>query len=142
MNRRSFLQAGLAGSAVTASASTRKYRAAVIGHTGHGNYGHGLDIVWRAFDSVDVVAVADPDDAGRAKALEQTGAKRGYRDYREMLRKEKPDLVSIAPRWPDQRVAMVTAAAQAGAHIYLEKPLARNLVEADKIVQAVVAERN
>jgi predicted dehydrogenase len=93
--------------------------------------------VWRAFDSVDIVAVADPDDDGRAKAVKRTGAKRDYRDYREMLHKEKPDLVSISPRWPDERVAMVTAAAEAGAHIYLEKPLARDLVEADKIVQAV-----
>jgi len=144
MDRRSFLHS-LAASGLTAAAGplgaapvgTRKYRAGVIGHTGHGNYGHGLDTVWNAFDFVDVAAVADPDDAGRAQAMEKNGAKRGYRDYREMLTKEKPDVVSIGPRWMDQRVEMVTAAAEAGAHIYLEKAFARDLAEADQIVGVV-----
>ena len=40
MNRRLFLSAGL----VSAAATRKKYRAAVIGHTGHGDYGHGLDL--------------------------------------------------------------------------------------------------
>ena len=140
MNRRLFLKTALAGVTATASAARPRYRAAVIGHTGHGNYGHGLDTVWKSFDFIDVVAVADPDDEGRAKGLERTGAKRAYRDYREMLRKEKPDLVSIGPRWVDQRVDMVTAAAEAGAHIYLEKPFAGDLTDADRLVEVV--ERN
>ena len=140
MDRRFFLKTALAGVTATASAARPRYRAAVIGHTGHGNYGHGLDTVWKSFDFIDVVAVADPDDEGRAKGLERTGAKRAYRDYREMLRKEKPDLVSIGPRWVDQRVDMVTAAAEAGAHIYLEKPFAQDLMDADRLVDVV--ERN
>ena len=112
-------------------------RAAVIGHSGHGGYGHGLDTVWTVFDSVEIVAVADPDDAGRAEAQQRTGAKRAYRDYHEMLDREKPDYVSIGPRWLDQRVEMVTAVAEAGAHIYLEKPFARNLEEADRMIAAI-----
>ncbi len=116
---------------------TKPYRVAVIGHTGRGNYGHGIDTVWRAFEQMDVVAVSDPDEAGRRAALTRTGAKRGYADYKEMLRKEKPDLVGIGPRWMDQRVAMVTAAAEAGAHIYMEKPFALTLAEADRMVDAV-----
>ena len=140
MNRRLFLKTTLAAATATASAARPRYRAAVIGHTGHGNYGHGLDTVWKCFDFIDVVAVADPDDEGRADGLERSGAKRAYRDYREMLQKEKPDLVSIGPRWPDQRVEMVTAAAEAGAHIYLEKPFARDLMDADRLVEVV--ERN
>lgn len=143
MDRRTFLRslaaAGFASMASNAASpvGARKYRAAVIGHTGHGNYGHGLDTVWNAFDFVETAAVADPDDAGRAKAMQATGAKKGYRDYREMLANVQPDIVSIGPRWLDQRVEMVTAAADAGAHIYLEKAFARNLVEADRMVAAV-----
>ena len=114
-----------------------KSRVAVIGHTGHGEYGHGLDTVWKVFDSVEIVAVADPDDAGRAEAQRRTGAKRAYRDYREMLNREKPDYVGIGLRWLDQRVEMVTAAAEAGAHMYLEKPFARNLEEADRMIAAI-----
>ena len=140
MRRREFLQAGALGAAIAARAQTRKYRAAIIGHTAHGNYGHGWDTAWNHFPSLEVVAVADPDEAGRQTATKRCGAKRGYADYREMLRKEKPDLVAICPRWLDQRLEMVTAAADAGAHILMEKPFARNLAEADAMVAA--AERN
>jgi predicted dehydrogenase len=134
MHRRAFLAAALAAPALAAN---KKYRAAVIGHTGKGEYGHGLDTVWRALPRVEVVAVADPDEAGRTAALGRTGAKRAYADYREMLVKEKPDLVSIGPRHMDQRVAMVSAAAEAGAHIYCEKAFAENLEDADRMVEAV-----
>ena len=120
--------------AATASVKQKKYRIGVIGDTGHGNYGHGLDTVWQAFDCTEVVAVADPDDEGRAKGKERTGTKR---DYREMLDKEKPDIVAIGPRWLDQRVAMTTPVANAGCHILHEKPFARSLTDADQMVEAI-----
>ena len=134
MNRRTFALAAAAGAA---SAASRPLKAAVIGDTGHGDYGHGIDLVWRAFDHVDVVAVADPDPAGRAAAQKKLGAARSYADYRRMLDREKPDVVSICPRWMDQRVEMVTAAAEAGCHIYCEKAFAATLAEADAMVDAV-----
>ena len=135
-NRRFFLSSTLSVP-VALAAPARKYRVAVIGHTGHGNYGHGIDTVWSAFNQMEVVAVADPHAQGRANAITRTGAKRGYADYREMLRVEKPDLVGIGPRWLDQRVEMVIASAEAGAHIYTEKPFARTPAEADRMVDAV-----
>ncbi|MBI3970340.1 MAG: Gfo/Idh/MocA family oxidoreductase [Chloroflexi bacterium] len=113
------------------------YRAAVLGHTGRGNYGHGLDIAFAGLPGVEIVAVADPDDAGRQRAVERTGAARGYADYRELLEHERPNLVAIAPREPDQREAMFLAAVRAGAKaIYSEKPFARSLDEADRILAA------
>ncbi|HUQ95571.1 MAG TPA: Gfo/Idh/MocA family oxidoreductase [Bryobacteraceae bacterium] len=133
--RRSVLLSALAAAA--AASPAKKYRVAVIGHTGRGNYGHGIDTVWNAFSRMEVVSVADPDEKGRAGALTRTHAKRSYADYREMLRKEKPDLVGIGPRWMDQRLEMVTAAAEAGAHIYMEKPFAQSLAEADRMVEVV-----
>jgi len=135
MNRRDFLGTAVL-SAVAGQAQARRYRAAVIGHTGRGNYGHGWDTAWNHFPSIDVVALADPDEAGRAAAIKRSGAKRGYADYREMLGKEKPELVAICSRWLDQRTEIVTACADAGAHILLEKPFARDLREADAIVAA------
>lgn len=136
MLRRTLL-ATTAGALGATAPPARQYRAAVIGHTGHGNYGHGLDVVWQAFPNIEVVAVADANEAGLAQAVARSKARRGYRDYREMLRREQPDLVSIGPRWLDQRAAMVEAAAEARAHIYLEKPFARDPAEADRIVAAV-----
>ena len=51
-----------------------------------------------------------------------------------MLETEKPKLISIAPRWTDRRLPMAMAAFQAGAHVYIEKPIARDLMEADQIL--------
>jgi predicted dehydrogenase len=143
MNRRSLLKSAAAGLAVQgfSSSAPRKWRVCVIGHTGRGDYGHGIDLVWKSIPGAEVLAVADPVAEGAAKAAKRTGAARIYADYREMLRKEKPDLVSICPRWADQRVEMIEAVAGAGAHIFMEKPMARNLADADRIVAAAARNR-
>ena len=44
----------------------KTYRAAVIGRTGRGNYGHGLDLAFQKIPNVTVVAVADEDAAREA----------------------------------------------------------------------------
>src|SRR5262245_64045151 len=113
-----------------------KYRVALIGRTGKGGYGHGLDVVWKEIDNVEIVAVADPDDAGRAAAAKRLGVKSAYADYREMLAKEKPQIVGVAPRWLDAHAEMVIACAESGASVFLEKPLCRTLAEADAMVAA------
>lgn len=112
----------------------QKYRVAVIGRTGKGNYGHGLDTVWLNHPRAEVVAVADEDDAGRAAALERLSAPKGYADFREMLKAERPQVVSVADRWLDRHRDMVVACAEHGASIFLEKPAARTLQEADEMV--------
>jgi len=114
----------------------RNYRVAVIGRTGRGNYGHGLDMVWRQIENVQIVAVADENDAGRAAAQKRLGAKNAYADYRDMLKKEQPQIVSVADRHLDLHRDMVVACAEAGASIFLEKPACRTLAEADEMVAA------
>src|SRR5215831_270804 len=99
------------------------YRVAVIGHTGRGNYGHGLDVVWLQIPNAQIVAVADADETGRAAAQKRLAAKNAYADYRQMLQKERPHIVSVAPRWLDQHRDMVLACAESGASIFLEKPI-------------------
>jgi predicted dehydrogenase len=115
---------------------SKTYRVAVIGRTGKGNYGHGLDTVWLGVANAAVVAVADEDEKGRAAAAQRLKAKAAYADYRQMLDKERPQIVSVAPRWLDCHRDMVVACAEAGAHIFLEKPLCRTLAEADEMVAA------
>src|SRR4030081_1661138 len=99
----------------------KKYRVAVIGRTGKGNYGHGIDVVWKAFDNVQIVAVADEDDKGRAAAATRLGAKNAYARYRALLDKEKPQIVTVADRSVILLRDMVVACARAGASIFLEK---------------------
>ena len=95
----------------------KNYRVGIIGRTGKGDYGHGVDVVWAKVPNVEVVAVADDNETGRAAALKKTGAKTAYADYREMLAKERLDFVSICQRWIDQHHAMIVAAAEHGCHV-------------------------
>ena len=120
-----------------AESPARKRRVAVIGHTGRGNYGHGLDTVWRDMPDCEVVAVADADEAGLAAAVKRLNAPKGYRDYRKMLDEAKPELLSICPRWVDQHRDMVLAAVESGVRgFYMEKPPCRTPAEADEMIAA------
>ena len=114
----------------------KKYRAAVIGHTGKGNYGHGMENVWADVDAAELVAVADAHPEGLKKTSTRLGVK-GFADYRQMMTQTKPDLVAVGPRWLDQHRDMVVAAAEAGVKgIYLEKPMCQNLQQSDDMVAA------
>ena len=137
MNRRDIIFSALAGLTSAKGAPPARYRVAIIGDTGRGNYGHDWDVAWNSIPKAEVVAVADPDETGRRRALSRSHARKGYADYREMLATEHPDIVTICPRWLDQRVAMVTAAAEAGAHILTEKPFAQSLPEADEMLATI-----
>jgi len=119
-----------------------KYRVAIIGHTGRGNYGHGIATVWKQFPQCQVVAVSDPDEKGRGdviagyKSADGKSAPKGYADYRQMLDAEKPQIVGIGPRWLDQHRDIAVACAERGIHMYMEKPMCRTPAEADQIVAA------
>src|SRR5260370_38529768 len=97
------------------------YRVAVIGRTGRGNYGHGLDVVWLQIPNAQIVAVADENEAGRNAAQKRLGAKNAYADFRQMLQKERPHGVSDAHRHLDRHTDMVTPCARAEASSFLER---------------------
>jgi predicted dehydrogenase len=118
-----------------------QYRIGVVGHTGRGNYGHGIDEVWLDLPNCEIVAVADADEQGLAAAINKLRAPRGFSDYRQMMDETKPDIVAVGPRWIDQHCAMVLEAAQRGIHVYQEKPLCRTLEEADRMVSACETHR-
>ena len=139
LSRRDFLHQSAALAALAAlprvsAADAPRYKAAVIGHTGRGDYGHGMDVIFNDRPNIELVAVADAHDAGRAKAAAKLKAPRQYADYRELLEKERPNLVCIAPRHSDQHHAMGLAALRAGAHLYMEKPFTPTLAEADELL--------
>lgn len=115
----------------------KKCRVGIIGHTGRGDYGHAVDAAFLKVKNVEIVAVADPDEKGRANAQKRTNARSAYANYRDMLAKEKLDIVAICPRWIDQHHDMLIAAAEAGCHIYTEKPFCRTLRECDAVASAL-----
>lgn len=147
MNRRSFLEstatatAAIGALAATSSISpataqnrTPALRAAVIGSTGHGDYGHGLDGIFTGRPGITCVAVADPNDTARKAAAQRIGAARHYADYRELLERERPQLVSIAMRHADRHHEIGLACFRAGAHCYFEKPFTQSSDEADALL--------
>ncbi|MDZ7616705.1 MAG: Gfo/Idh/MocA family oxidoreductase [Patescibacteria group bacterium] len=141
LNRREFIATSSAMAlAATARAGTgRKYKACIIGDTKKGGYGHCIQYAFAMRDDVATVALADPDEAGREKRAREVGVERTYADYREMLEKERPDLVAVGPRWTVNHRDYLLACAEVGAHGFIEKPFCDDLASGDEMVAAVDA---
>ncbi len=89
------------------------------------------------FADVKVVAFADP-MLERAEAQAQRSGGRAYRDYREMLEREKLDALYICvPPFAHGEAEM--AAIERGLPFFVEKPLAVDWVTAERINSAVQA---
>ncbi|MCH7792614.1 MAG: Gfo/Idh/MocA family oxidoreductase, partial [Planctomycetes bacterium] len=116
------------------------FRAGAIGRTGRGNFGHGLHTCYANVPNVELVAIADDDEIGRAKAVADTGAARPYADYREMLAVAKPDIVSICT--PDEThfaIGMKVLETEGVRGVICEKPLALDVCQARQMAQSASA---
>ena len=84
-----------------------------------------------------MIAVVDVDDVHTEEFNKAFGGKLNkYRDYREMLEKEKPDVVTIGT--PDHwHVPIAIACLRAGADVYCEKPLTLTIDEGKQIRKVV-----
>ena len=94
---------------------------------------------YEACDRTDLVAGVDL----RPDVLEVFGQRYGvgkdhlYTDYKELIAKEQPDILSVATQ-PEQRAEIAIYAAEHGVKaLYCEKALCASLQEADAIVAAV-----
>lgn len=84
-----------------------------------------------------VISDSDPD---KIKSAEATYHVRGYTDYSAMLNNEKPDAVIIAvPTQYHKKIALDCL--EQGAHIFVEKPIAGTLEDAEQII-AKAKEKN
>ncbi|TWU47029.1 Gfo/Idh/MocA family protein [Rubripirellula reticaptiva] len=140
MDRRTFIAASASTLTVPAIGfghGTDKLRVGVIGHTGRGDYGHGLDTVWLRIPETEIVCVADANSAGLAGAAKKLQVDNSFTNYRKMLTEVTPSIVAVCPRQPDQHRDMILAAIDSGARgIYVEKPFCRTPAEADEIIAA------
>lgn len=71
---------------------------------------------------------------------ERWNVPRGYADFRELIDREKPDILSICTRPEQHAEAMVYGAERGVKGMFAEKPLCCSLAEADAIKEAL--ERN
>jgi len=121
--------------ALAADAGPRRLlKAAVIGHTGRGDYGHGLEKIFAGRQGVELVALADLDETGRKRVAGRIGALRSYASHRELLEREQPHLASVAMRHADQHFEIVRDCLRAGVHVYCEKPFVTAPDEADALL--------
>ncbi|MFH1718169.1 MAG: Gfo/Idh/MocA family oxidoreductase [Planctomycetota bacterium] len=83
-----------------------------------------------------IVALCDVDDKYAAKTFNRYPNAKKYRDFREMLDREKSiDAVIVAT--PDHTHAVIAMAAiKMGKHVYCEKPLAHSIYEVRKLTEA------
>jgi predicted dehydrogenase len=106
----------------------KKIRVGVAGAGGIGSI-HARSYV--RLPDVEIVGVADP-VAEKAEALARETGGRAFRDYAELLR-AGVDVLSVCMP-PDLHLPAARAAAQAGTHLLMEKPITRTLVEADEMI--------
>ena len=145
-SRRRFLRssAALAGASALSAPlvlgqgkATKKYRTALVG-TGW----WGMNILGEAMRAgrSEIVALCDVDkrflNPAAERVTKETGDKPNlYGDFRELLEKEKPDIVIVAT--PDHWHPLITiAAVKAGAHVYVEKPVGHTIAEGRAMVKA------
>jgi len=109
-----------------------------VGFIGVGGKGmHGLGNFLGCKDA-QLLAVCDVNADARANALQATklSPENGYNDFRELLARKDIDAVQVAT--PDHwHVLPSIAAAQAGKHVYCEKPLSNTIVEGRALVKAI-----
>ncbi|MGB3588993.1 MAG: Gfo/Idh/MocA family oxidoreductase [Tunicatimonas sp.] len=150
MNRRHFIKSS-AGATAGASLiyspysiahpqQNKKYTTALIGS---GWWGMNILREAIAADRSKVVALCDVDQRQLDQAMEETSKltsdrPKRYTDYRELLATEKPEVVIVAT--PDHWHPLQTiAAVEAGAHVYVEKPIGHTINEGKAMVQAARA---
>ncbi|HEY3321197.1 MAG TPA: Gfo/Idh/MocA family oxidoreductase [Planctomycetota bacterium] len=108
-------------------------RCAVIG-LGMGK--HHADGYQNAADGK-LAAVVDSDPKRLEVWAEKIGSDNCFSDYKTMLKKVKPDLVSVVlPNCLHARVTMDCL--KSGAHVLCEKPMAMNLNEARKMAETAI----
>jgi UDP-N-acetyl-2-amino-2-deoxyglucuronate dehydrogenase len=82
-----------------------------------------------------VVAVSDPIEAAARRRAGESGALAWYTDYRDLLADERVAAVTIGtPHYLHAPIAI--AAARAGKHVYVEKPMAMTVGEAQEMLAA------
>lgn len=109
-----------------------KVRVAVVGCGSISKYRHIPD--YAANKDVELVAFVDPVIERAEKYAEQHGGK-AFADFETMLAEVKPDAVSVCT--PNALHApMSIAAANAGAHVLVEKPMAVSDEEAEAMIEA------
>ena len=142
ITRRTFVSATTASVIATAASASRvlgangRLRVGLIGCGGLAQGSHIPALLrMKESDNVDIAAVCDVYQKRLDQAAEKTGAK-PIKDYRQLLEQKDIDYVAIVT--PEHWHAKMTIdAADAGKHIYCEKPMTWSIDEAKRVVAKI-----
>ena len=82
-----------------------------------------------------LAALCDPSEENLAAAAEETGVQKTYRDWRDVMK--DPDIDAVVVVTPTQfHRDVVVSAAEAGKHVFCEKPMASDEKECDEMIAA------
>lgn len=102
---------------------------------GCGNMGASHAKAYHDMDAFEIVGLVSR-GASKEKLNSQLGADYAlFSDYAEALASTKPDAVCIST-YPDTHEAYAIMAFEAGAHVFIEKPLADTVLGAEKVIDA------
>jgi predicted dehydrogenase len=101
---------------------------------GLGSMGMSHALAYTRIDGFEVVAVCERNIAKRQLSKALAGAKR-FTSFDEALAETKPDVVSINT-WSDTHADYAVRAMETGAHVFVEKPLAETVADAEHVVAA------
>ncbi len=108
-----------------------------IAGIGVGGKGAGDLAAFAKSPHVNIVALCDVDDREAAESRKNFSKASYYKDFREMLEKEKNNIDACSISTPDNVHAVATLAAmQLGKHVYTQKPLTHDIYEARILAQA------
>ena len=112
---------------------SRRFRVGIIG-AGYGQHVHLPAFRADSRASVDAICASNGD---RASALAgRLGISRAFGDWRKLVVDPQIDLIAISVP-PALQAEIAIAAAQAGKHVFAEKPLASNGAEAQRMVDSI-----
>ncbi len=109
-----------------------------IGFVGLHNHYHAYpmgDYLHRGLPGGRLVAVADERQDYAEQFARRYGAEAAYRDYRAVLERDDVDIV-VVTSYTSAHAEHCIAAAQAGKHILLDKPIATTIEDATRIIEA------
>jgi predicted dehydrogenase len=106
-----------------------------VGIIGCGGVAERHIIPLRRLTGVEIVGVADLDEYKGREIARCHGIRNVYRDAESLLREQRPDVVHILTP-PQSYKDLSIQAMEAGCHVFVEKPLALNVEEADEMIAA------
>lgn len=102
---------------------------------GCGNMGASHARAYHKLDEFNIVGLVSRGPESRNRLSEELGGLPTFSDYEKALEKTKPDAVCVST-YPGTHAEYSIKALEAGAHVFVEKPISETVEEAEAVVEA------